>query len=165
MTRPHLTNSHFRKEVLCMKRLFLELIDYNIHEINTTWWKQIMALFLKSGVPFEIRCWREETEILEKALRFGRISLEQSTRYERSVKGILTDQMIHMLLEQPKPEDDEQMTEFFTINIGSNFCSAHYGLELYMDDLSDTQIQQIHKIITPIQSYFSYEILDMESGN
>ncbi len=147
-----------------MKRIFLELIDYKIHAIHTTWWNQIMMLYLKAGEPFEIRCWREEKDIVESILPFGSISKERSTDYEVSVTGILTDQMMQTILQQPKPEDEEQMTPFFTMNIGGCFCSAHYGKELYIDQPTDAVLWQVNEIIAPIREYFNYDEYEI-SGN
>ncbi len=82
-----------------MKTVNFEIIDYKIHNINTTWWKQVMARFLQAGQPFEIRCWREEPEIIAQAARLGSLCDAQCTDYEVSITGILTDATIQEILE------------------------------------------------------------------
>ena len=139
-----------------MKYMTIELINYKIHKVNTSWWKQLMALFLKTGVPFEIRCWREETDILEKACTFGTLSEEKSTAYEVSVTGILTSSIIHQILSDPKPDHDEQMCRYFTINVGEQFCSAHYGKEIYIVNPTDHICHQIQAQFASIKDYFVF---------
>ena len=143
-----------------MKHITIELIDYNIYEVNTTWWKQLMSLFLQVGVPFEIRCWREQTDVMEEVLTFGNLSEEKSTAYEVSITGILTDAVIDHILHETMPNDDEQMSKFFTINIGENFCSAHYGKEICINDPDDTICCQISSIFDSLQEYFVFSVFD-----
>lgn len=145
-----------------MKQINFEISDYNIHDINTTWWKQIMTLFLREGERFEIRCWREEPEIIAQASGLGILCESQCTDYEVSITGILTDKIIQEILSQPKPEDDDQMTKFFTINIGKNFSSAHYGTEIYIANLTDADVERIHAIISPVKDYLIWWVHDMD---
>ena len=109
-----------------MYGMSIYVIDRSIHHIDTDWWKKIAAKFLKPGRNFEIRCWKEESDTIEQALCYGTLNLEDSNKaYETSIKGTLTKQMIHDILEAPKPQDDEMMTEFFTINVEPRFFAAH----------------------------------------
>ena len=96
-----------------MRTIAIELTDYRIHEVNTHWWKQILSLFLKPGRSFEIRHWRAEKEIVEKACAYGTISERDSTDFEVSIKGMLTDAIIQEILHADASCPDEQMTEFF----------------------------------------------------
>lgn len=134
-----------------------------IHNINISWWKKITARFLKSGKSFEIRCWKEETDIIDHALCYGTVNLEDSNKaYETSIKGTLTKTMIHDILSAPKPQDDEMITEFFTINVEPRFCSAHYGAELHLFHLSEQEVAGIKEVLQPVRDYFSVGIRSME---
>ena len=138
----------------------IELLDPNIHCVNTVWWKQLMALFMREGVPFEIRCWREETAAIKQALALGTLSEVQSTDYEVSVTGILTRSTIHQILRIPKPADANQMTPFFTINLDGLVQCGHYGTELYLIHPTDAVLQKLRAIFAPIQSYFVFGTFD-----
>lgn len=144
-----------------MKRLSLELIDYSLHAINTSWWKALMSLFLKPGTPFEIRCWREETDVIETAASFGTISNAQSTEFEVSVTGVLTNSTIHQILSEPKPDSEEQMTRFFTIHVGNSVWCEHYGTEIYIDAPTDAVYEQLRTILEPIRDYFVFGEYDI----
>lgn len=49
-----------------------------------------------------------------------------------------------------------KLTQFFTINLGENFSSEHYGTEIIIKKLSRLDINEIKKIIKPVESYISY---------
>ncbi|WP_427340894.1 hypothetical protein [Caloranaerobacter sp. DY30410] len=65
-----------------MKRISLNVVDYEINNINTKWWKQIISIFLKSGYPFEIRCWKNEKEVIETALKYGKLNENEKSENE-----------------------------------------------------------------------------------
>lgn len=146
-----------------MYGMSIYLIDRSIHDIDTDWWKKITAKFLKPSEDFEIRCWKEETDTIEHALHYGTLNLENSNQeYETSIKGTLTKNMVHDILSAPKPQDDEMMTEFFTINVEPRFCSAHNGMELHLFDLSEEELAEIKEILQPVWDYFSVDIRSMD---
>lgn len=139
-----------------MKTISIELTDYNIHEVNTLWWKQLMSLFLKSGREFEIRHWREEKEIVEKASAYGTISDADSTDFEVSIKGTLTSSAANEILNAVSLQQDNQMTKFFTINVIDAVSSSHYGKEVYVFHPSEEICRQLSTILTPIKEYFTF---------
>ena len=145
-----------------MKRISLNVIDYGINDINTKWWKQIMSVFLKPGSDFEIRCWKDEKEEIEKALRFGKLNEAEKSKNEISINGNLTEKMIQEILAEPKPNDYDKWIDFFTINIQDNFCSAHYGTEIYIYDLTDRDVEIIKQIILPTHDFFSFGVFDID---
>lgn len=146
-----------------MYGMSIYLIDRSIHDIDTDWWKKITAKFLNSSEDFEIRCWKAETDTIEHALRYGTLNLEDKNQaYETSIKGTLTKTMIQNILSAPKPQDDEMMTEFFTINVEPRFCSAHYGTELHLFYLSEQDVAEIKEILHPVWDCFSVDICSME---
>ncbi|BAK98066.1 hypothetical protein OBV_08680 [Oscillibacter valericigenes Sjm18-20] len=146
-----------------MYGMSIYLIDRSIHDIDTDWWKKITAKFLQPGDAFEIRCWKEEADAIEQALCYGSLNLEDSNQeYETSIKGALTKNMIHNILATPQPQDDEMMTEFFTINVEPRFCSAHYGTELHLFHLSEQELADIKEILKHVWDCFSVDVCSME---
>ena len=145
-----------------MKMISLNVIDYEINNVNPKWWKQIMTVFLKEGHKFEIRCWKEEKEAIETALQYGEINKNEKSKNEISITGTLTEKIIQDILTLPDPDDYDRWTDFFTINIQNNFCSAHYGAEMYIYNLTDQTVEMISQIISPIQEFFSFGVFDME---
>lgn len=134
-----------------MRTISVEWID---DPADNQWWKQVMQLFLKPGCAFEIRCWREEQEIVKEILGYGRLSVPDCTDYEVSVRGSLTAPIIQNLLHAKKKEG--QMTPFFTINVENRVSSSHYGKEVYLFDPAPEVLDQLHEILEPIQNDFSF---------
>ena len=146
-----------------MYGMSIYLIDRSIYNIDTDWWKKITAKFLRSDEGFEIRCWKEEADTIKHALRYGTLNLEDSNQaYETSIKGTLTQNIIHNILAAPKPQDDEMMTEFFTIRVEPRFCSEHYGTELHLFNLSEPELEGIKEILQPVWDCFSVDVRSME---
>lgn len=146
-----------------MYGMSIYLIDRSIRDIDTDWWKKITSKFLQSGEDFEIRCWKEEEDVIEQALCYGSPNHADSNQeYETSIKGTLTKNMIHNILAAPRPQDDEMMTAFFTINVEPRFCSAHYGTELHLFHLSVQELADIKEILQPVWNCFSVDIRSME---
>ena len=138
-----------------MECLALEVIDYSIEDLD--WWKNLMALFLKEGENFQIRCWRDKKEIIEKALGCGKLCLESSSQCETSIRGLLGKELIDYIALEEKPEEYDRWTNFFTINIGERFSSSHYGSEIWIHGLENGELENIREIINPFKEYFSLE--------
>ena len=138
-----------------MKRIFIEVIDYELRTAEPDWWKRLMGVFLKPGTPFEIRCWREESGLICQAQSYGTVSEEGSTEYEVSVTGVLTPEIICALLDAEPPQEAEQLTRFFTIS-GGHISSAHYGRQIVISDASEEELRRVRDILSPITEYFSY---------
>ena len=139
-----------------VKIISIELVDDHIHTVNPLWWRQLMALFLKAGRPFEIRCWREEQEAIAKAASYGSVSEGDCTDFEVSVKGILQNSMIDEILSAEEPPEEDQMTKFFTIHVEGAVSSEHYGKEIYIFDPSDEISRQLTELLTPLRTYFIF---------
>ncbi len=139
-----------------VKTISIELTDYNLHTVNTLWWKQLMSLFLQPGRAFEIRCWREEKEITAKASSYGMRSEDDCTDFEVSIKGTLTSPVIQDILSTNQPTEEDRMTEFFTIQVEGLLSSSHYGKEIYIFDPSEEVQRQLSAILTPIQQFFVF---------
>ena len=137
-----------------MQRIFIELIDYNIRNINADWWKQLMGLFLKPGESFEIRCWREESDLIRQALAYGSKSEARSSGFEVSVTGVLTEQTIRDILDAKPPAGEDRMTRFFTV-ASSRIWSAHYGKQLIISSASETELRKAGAVLSPIRNCFS----------
>ena len=138
-----------------MEIISVELSDYTIPNSSPSWWQRLLVLFLKPGMDFEVRCWREETAAIEAASQYGTILPEDSTEYEVSIKGTVTESMIEMLLKQPDSSDPDILSPFFTINLVKVFSSSHYGKENYFEKPDQKIVLQLHEIFDPLKDYFS----------
>ena len=122
-----------------MKEVSLQMVN---RRIDSDWWKELIKYFLRVGDSLEIRCWKEESDEIQQASRYGNLT---DDNYEVSIKGIVSEQFISELLSE-NPTDKSiynKMTKYFTINVereGIKFCSAHYGTEIYLIDVSDKDV-------------------------
>lgn len=95
-------------------------------------WLAYISDALKTAATFEIHCWKEETEWIDLALRYGKRK-ETDWPYGTIITGTVTPEFLACLLGLPKPTDTEvyhKMTPFFTIALDNGFWSEHYGTEL-----------------------------------
>ena len=122
-----------------MKEVSLQMVN---RRIDSDWWKELIKYFLRVGDSLEIRCWKEESDEIQQASRYGNLT---DDNYEVSIKGIVSEQFISELLSE-NPTDKSiynKMTKYFTINVereGIKFCSSHYGTEIYLIDVSDKDV-------------------------
>ena len=138
-----------------MKLISIECIDESVRFADPFWWRRLMYLLLQEGDAFEIRCWREETEALRKALLYGQLSEKDCTSFEYSVKGTWSKASIHTLLQTAPPSDNGRMTEFFTIT-SALFSSEHYGKEIFLFDPAEELLPKLTELFSPIRAYFSF---------
>ena len=133
-----------------MKEISLQMID---RRISSDWWKKLVKYFVKVGDSLEIRCWKEESAEIQYASSYGDPT---NDNYEVSIKGVVSEQFISELLSE-NPTNKSiyyKMTKYFTINVENEhhkFCSAHYGSEIYLTDVSDddiTFVQEVMKAFT-----------------
>ena len=116
-----------------MKEVSLQMVN---RRISSDWWKELIKCFIKAGDILEIRCWKEESDEIQQASRYGNPT---DDNYEVSIRGIVSEQFISELLSE-NPTDKSiynKMTKYFTINVereGIKFCSAHYGTEIYVKE-------------------------------
>lgn len=118
------------------------------------WWKELFSLYLKEGESFEIHCWKNEKEEITSARKYG--SLEETNwEYGEVLKGILTAEFIHELLEWKCTKDDvyEKLTPYFTLQVGK-VCSEHYGTEIYLEQEPEKE-EMIQRILDRISAYAS----------
>ncbi len=122
-----------------MREIGLQMID---HHISSFWWKELVKYFVQIGDSLEIRCWKEEIAEIQQASIYGNPTEDN---YEVSVKGVVSEELISELLSE-NPTDKSiynKMTKYFTINVEHKqrkFCSAHYGTEMYLIDVSDDDV-------------------------
>lgn len=118
------------------------------------WWKDLLSLYMKEGEPFEIHCWKNEKEEIASALQYGTLE-ETNWEYGEVIKGILTVEFIHGILEWNGTEDDvyEKLTPYFTLQVGK-VCSEHYGTEIYLEQEPEKE-EKIQRILDGISAYGS----------
>ena len=137
-----------------MKQFGVQMID---HSISSQWWKKIMEHFVRVGDAFEIRCWKEEADEIMEASLYGTATEDG---YEVSIKGRVTKTLLEKLLTD-EPSDKNiynKMTKYFTIRIKNDLCdiwSEHYGTEMVIDIVNDSDIIFFKQVIEQYPESFS----------
>ena len=135
----------------------LQMID---KRISSDWWKKLVEHFIKVGDAFEIRCWKEETDEIKQASLYGNPTEDYN---EISIKGVISAELLAELLsDEPKDKSIyNKMTKYFTINVENDkcfFCSAHYGTEMYLEKVSNTDISFFESVVKQYDDCFSVGI-------
>ncbi len=135
----------------------LQMMD---KRISSDWWKKLVEHFIKVGDAFEIRCWKEETDEIKQASLYGNPTEDYN---EISIKGVISAELLAELLsDEPKDKSIyNKMTKYFTINVKNDkcfFCSAHYGTEMYLEKVSDTDISFFESVVKQYDDCFSVGI-------
>lgn len=109
------------------------------------------------GDTFEIRCWREEVAEIEQASLYGTTI---DSKYEVSIKGVMTNDLLKKLLTE-EPTDKSiynKMTKYFTLHVKNDLCdiwSEHYGTEMVIDIIADTDIEFFEEVMGQYPESFS----------
>ena len=140
-----------------MSEISLQRID---RHISSHWWQELVKYFVQLGNGLEIRCWKEESEEIQQAVQYGKLT---EANYEVLIKGIVTEEFLTELLSED-PQDKSiynKMTKYFTINVDSGkrrFCSAHYGTEIYLTGVSDDDIAFFKNVMKAYTEEFSIAV-------
>ena len=97
-------------------------------------WRVVMERKAQGSETFEIHCWDQDEEGMKLALQYGEYK-DVSWSNGKVITGQVTEEFIHMLTHQPKPESNDlydKMTPFFSIFFDNGFSSEHYGTEMYV---------------------------------
>lgn len=135
----------------------LQMID---KRTSADWWRKLVAHFVNVGDTVEIRCWKEELDEIRQASLYGN---PMEDRNEVSIEGVVTAELLAELLSE-EPIDKSiynKMTKYFTINVENErcfLCSAHYGTEMYLERVSDTDISFFESVINQYDDCFSVRI-------
>ena len=144
-----------------MVKLDIFLIDYEIVKANHKWWLDILEIFLKPGLRVKASIDRNQTDILEKLSTYYndlKIAKEKNQIY---FEGILNREMIKDFKESYKVKNDDGMdyySPFIRLEIGDNYCSAHYGREVYLTNLSEVELGDVLKVLNPLRESFKIDI-------
>ena len=137
-----------------MKQFSIQMMD---NSVSSQWWKKIMEHFVRVGDTFEIRCWREEVAEIEQASLYGTTI---DSKYEVSIKGVMTNDLLKKLLTE-EPTDKSiynKMTKYFTLHVKNDLCdiwSEHYGTEMVIDIIADTDIEFFEEVMGQYPESFS----------
>ena len=140
-----------------MKQFSVQMMD---NSVSSQWWKKIMEHFVRVGDTFEIRCWREEVAEIEQASLYGTTI---DSKYEVSIKGVMTNDLLKKLLTE-EPTDKSiynKMTKYFTLHVKNDLCdiwSEHYGTEMVIDIIADTDIEFFEQVMGQYPESFSMGI-------
>lgn len=137
-----------------MSSISVDMID---NTVSSSWWKELVRHFVRVGDELEIRCWKEETEEIKAASRYGKPTAE---RTEVSIRGTVTDELLRELMdEEPTTRSFyHAMTKYFTINVKNelcNFCSEHYGTEIYIENLREDDVSFVEDVFSQWGDAFS----------
>ena len=137
-----------------MKQFGVQMTD---NSISSQWWKKIMGHFVRVGDAIEIRCWREEAAEIEEASSYG---AAVNDGHEVSVKGIVTKDLLEKLLSEEPAEKIlyNKMTNYFTIHVKNDLCdvwSEHYGTEMVITIMSDSDIEFFEQVMKQYSESFS----------
>lgn len=103
-------------------------------DIDFDKWKTLLKENLKASKYFEVHCWNEEVEEINKILDYGNI-VDSDWQYGKIIKGKVDNRLTEFILNIDKPSDNElynKNTPFFLIFLDNGFCSEHYGSEIYI---------------------------------
>ena len=128
--------------------------------VSSSWWKELVRHFVRVGDELEIRCWKEETEEIKAASRYGKPTAE---RTEVSIRGTVTDAFPRELMdEEPTTRSRyNAMTKYFTINVKNELCdfyNEHYGTEIYMEKLCENDVSFVEDVFSQWGDAFSVGI-------
>lgn len=109
------------------------------------------------GDELEIRCWKGESSVIQAACRYGKAVEEHN---EVSIRGKVTEDLLLELMDEAPAEKSgyHAMTKYFTINVKNelcDFCSAHYGTEMYLQNLSEEDVAFVEGIFSQYGDVFS----------
>ncbi len=137
-----------------MSRIQIQMID---NTVSSDWWRKIVRHFVRIDDELEIRCWKEETAEIQQASLYGKPSKD---KFEISIRGMVTAKLLAELLSE-EPTDKRiynKMTKYFTINVKNelcDFCSEHYGTEVYIDRILGYEIFFVQKLLNQYADHFS----------
>ena len=144
-----------------MANLDIFLIDYEVVKENPNWWLEIIEIFLKPGLKFKASFEKEQNNILELLTAYGndlKISDEKNLIY---FEGIINTEMIRDFKAFYKVKNGDGIDCYspsISLEIGDNYCSAHYGREVYLTSLSEVELGDVLKVLNPLRESFKIDI-------
>lgn len=144
-----------------MANLDIFLIDYEVVKVNPNWWLEIIEIFLKPGLKFKASFEKEQNNILELLTAYGNDFKISDEKNPIRVEGITNKEMIRDFKASYKvknSEDIDYYSPFISFEIGENYCSAHYGREVYLTNLSEVELGDVLKVLNPLRESFKIDI-------
>lgn len=144
-----------------MTNLDIFLIDYEVVKVNPNWWLEIIEIFLKPGLKFKASFEKEQNNILELLTAYGNDLKISDEKNLIRVEGITNKEMIRDFKASYKvknSDDIDYYSPFISFEIGDNYCSAHYGREVYLTGLSEVKLGDVLKVLNPLRESFKIDI-------
>lgn len=144
-----------------MANLDIFLIDYEIYKANPNWWLEIIEIFLKPGLKFKLSLEKGQTNILEKFSTYdsdSEISIGKNLIF---LEGILNGEIIKDFKASYKVVNVggiDYYSPFYSLEIVENYCSAHYGREIYLTRLVDEDFSKVIKVVRPLNEYLKIDV-------
>ena len=144
-----------------MTNLDIFLIDYEVVKVNPNWWLEIIEIFLKPGLKFKASFEKEQNNILELLTAYGNDFKISDEKNPIRVEGITNKEMISdfkAFYKVKNSDDIDYYSPFISFEIGENYCSAHYGREVYLTSLSEVKLGDVLKVLNPLRESFKIDI-------
>lgn len=144
-----------------MTNLDIFLIDYEVVKVNPNWWLEIIEIFLKPGLKFKASFEKEQNNILELLTAYGNDLKISDEKNPIRVEGITNKEMIRDFKASYKvknSDDIDYYSPFISFENGDNYCSAHYGREVYLTGLSEVKLGDVLKVLNPLRESFKIDI-------
>lgn len=144
-----------------MANLDIFLIDYEVVKSNPNWWLEIIEIFLKPGLKFKASFEKEQNNILELLTACGNDLKISDEKNLIRVEGIINKEIIRDFKASYKvknSDDIDYYSPFISFEIGENYCSAHYGREVYLTNLSEVELGDVLKVLNPLRESFKIDI-------
>lgn len=144
-----------------MTNLDIFLIDYEIVKVNPKWWLEIIEIFLKPGLKFKASFEKEQNNILELLTAYRNDLKISDEKNLIRVEGLTNKEMIRDFKASYKvknSDDIDYYSPFISFEIGENYCSAHYGREVYLTNLSEVELGDVLKVLNPLRESFKIDI-------
>lgn len=144
-----------------MANLDIFLIDYEVVKENPSWWLEIIEIFLKPGLKFKASFEKEQNNILELLTAYGNDFKISDEKNLIRVEGIINKEIIRDFKASYKVKNSDGIdyySPFISFEIGENYCSAHYGREVYLTNLSEVKLGDVLKVLNPLRESFKIDI-------
>lgn len=144
-----------------MTNLDIFLIDYEVVKVNPNWWLEIIEIFLKPVLKFKASFEKEQNNNLELLTAYRNDLKISDEKNLIRVEGIINKEIIRDFKASYKvknSDDIDYYSPFISFEIGENYCSAHYGREVYLTNLSEVELGDVLKVLNPLRESFKIDI-------
>lgn len=117
-------------------------------------------LFLKVGERFNAIGDEDDFSQFTTLLIDQTICVKKGKNHEVTFSGLVSTALIDHLNRNYKPElchDIDFYCSFNVLETGEKFCSAHYGRELYLTNLTPEERGEVEQILQPLSQFLKID--------